>query len=269
MSRWILQHERELRIGFFLSILVLMMFWEILLPRRRLSLSRAKRWSANFLIVVIDTVCVRVLFPAAAVGIALYAQHHQMGLLNHFNVPFGFAVIIAIVLLDLTIYAQHVMFHYVPIFWRFHRMHHVDIDFDVSTGIRFHPVEIILSMLIKSGVILLLGPPAVGVLLFEILLNATSLFNHGNVKLFKFADRIIRAVIVTPDMHRVHHSIVPVETNSNFGFNFSFWDRLFRTYKAQPDAGHKNMSIGLNYFRDPKIAATLWGLLKIPFINKK
>jgi sterol desaturase/sphingolipid hydroxylase (fatty acid hydroxylase superfamily) len=178
-----------------------------------------------------------------------------MGLLNVFQVPYPLAILLSVLALDLAIYLQHLMFHAVPLLWRLHRMHHADLDFDVTTGARFHPVEILLSMLIKFAVILVLGPPAVAVLVFEVLLNATAIFNHGNVRMPARVDAVLRWLVVTPDMHRVHHSANPRETNSNFGFNLPWWDRLFGTYRAQPQAGHDGMTIGIEQFRT---ARDLW-----------
>jgi sterol desaturase/sphingolipid hydroxylase (fatty acid hydroxylase superfamily) len=186
------------------------------------------------------------------------------GLLNQVGVPYPVAVVVSILVLDLVIYLQHLMFHAVPILWRLHRMHHADLDFDVTTGARFHPIEIVLSMLIKFAAIAVLGPPAVAVLVFEVLLNATAMFNHGNVRIPPAWDRVLRWVVVTPDMHRVHHSIEAPETNSNFGFNLPWWDRLFGTYRAQPAAGHEGMTIGIGQFRTGR---DLWldRMLALPF----
>jgi sterol desaturase/sphingolipid hydroxylase (fatty acid hydroxylase superfamily) len=201
--------------------------------------------------VVVDTLALRLLFPTAAVGLALAGEARGWGLLNNVALPSALKVLAAVVLLDLAIYLQHVLFHAVPTLWRLHRMHHADLEFDVTTGVRFHPVEIVLSMGIKLAVVAALGAPAIGVLLFEVLLNATSMFSHGNVGLPEGLDRVLRRVLVTPEMHRVHHSVVPRETNSNFGFNLSVWDRLFGTYRPQPAAGHEAMTIGIEAFRDP------------------
>ena len=228
-----------------------MALWEILAPRRRQAVGRRRRWPGNIGVVVVDTLILRLLFPTAAVGVALLGEARGWGLLNNLQLPGWLAVLATILVLDLAIYLQHVLFHAVPALWRLHRMHHADLEIDVTTGIRFHPVEILLSMLIKIGVVAALGAPAVGVLLFEVILNATSMFNHGNVLLPAPLDRVIRWLLVTPDMHRVHHSIVPAETNSNFGFNLSLWDRLFGTYRPQPAAGHLGMTIGIESFRDP------------------
>jgi sterol desaturase/sphingolipid hydroxylase (fatty acid hydroxylase superfamily) len=210
------------------------------------------RWSNNLALVVIDTIVLRLTFPILAVGLAVMAQERGWGLFNFIDAPAWVAVLASVIILDLVIYLQHVMFHAVPALWRLHRMHHADLDFDVTTGLRFHPIEIVLSMGIKLAMVLVLGPPAVAVLIFEVLLNATAMFNHSNVRLPLVVDRVLRLVMVTPDMHRVHHSILPEETNSNFGFNLPWWDRLLGTYKAQPAAGHDAMTIGIEQFRTPR-----------------
>lgn len=207
------------------------------------------RWTNNLGLVVIDTIVLRLSFPILAVGLAVTAQDLGWGLFNIIAVPGWVAVLVSIVVLDLVIYLQHVMFHAVPALWRLHRMHHADLEFDVTTGLRFHPVEILLSMGIKLVVVLALGPPAIAVLIFEVLLNATAMFNHSNIRLPRLVDRLLRLIVVTPDMHRVHHSVIPEETNSNFGFNLPWWDRLLGTYKAQPKAGHEGMTIGIEHFR--------------------
>jgi sterol desaturase/sphingolipid hydroxylase (fatty acid hydroxylase superfamily) len=245
----ILATEPQLRLVVFLGVLVAMALWEVAAPRRRQEIPRVIRWTNNLGLVVIDTIALRLSFPILAVGLAALAQDRGWGLFNIIAVPGWAAILISIIVLDLVIYLQHVMFHAVPALWRLHRMHHADLEFDVTTGLRFHPVEILLSMGIKLAVVLALGPPAVAVLIFEVLLNATAMFNHSNVRLPTFADRILRLIVVTPDMHRVHHSTLPEETNSNFGFNLPWWDRLLGTYKAQPKAGHEGMSIGIEQFR--------------------
>ncbi len=247
----VLAAEPLIRLGVFAAVLALLMAWELLAPRRSLSVRRWRRWPGNVGVVAIDALLLRILFPTAAVGLALVAEVNGWGLLNLVAVPDWLAILVAIVLLDLIIYAQHVLFHVVPSLWRLHRMHHADLDIDVTTGIRFHPVEILLSMVIKLGAVVVLGAPALGVMIFEVLLNATSMFNHSNIKLTARFDRSLRRILVTPDMHRVHHSILARETNSNFGFNLPWWDHLFGTYRAQPAAGHDAMTIGLTQFRDP------------------
>lgn len=251
MMDYILKYEPSIRLAFFLGVLVAMATWEAVSPRRQLQVSRWKRWPSNLGVAAINTGLLRLLIPAAAVGLAAIGEERGWGLLNNIALPAGGRIVAAVLLLDFAIYLQHVMFHAVPALWRLHRMHHSDIDFDVTTGARFHPGEILLSMAIKLAAVAALGPPAVSVLIFEVLLNATSMFNHGNVRLPGWMDRILRRVVVTPDMHRVHHSVLPNETNSNFGFNLSWWDRLFGTYRAQPRDGQETMTIGLDIFRDP------------------
>jgi len=265
MSDW-LQHESMIRLGCFCSVLLAMMLWEWRQPRRVLSLPRAQRWPANLGIIVVDNLIVRLLFPVLAVGMAELAQAHGWGLLQLLAVPTPLAILIALLLLDLTVYAQHVAFHRLPLLWRLHRMHHSDTDFDVTTALRFHPLEIMLSLLIKLAAVLLLGAPPLAVLLFELILNASAMFNHGNVRLSERLDRGLRWIVVTPDMHRVHHSVHRKETDSNFGFSLSCWDRLFGSYRAQPRDGHDGMRIGLEYFRTAR-AGRLDRLLLQPFLD--
>lgn len=252
MTRFLLTHEVAIRLIAFAGIFGVMALWEQLAPRRHQVVGRWQRWPANIGIVVLDSLLVRLVFPTAAVGVALFAEVHGWGLLHAFGVTGWLTVIASIVVLDLAIYLQHVMLHAVPLLWRLHRMHHTDLEFDVTTGARFHPMEILLSLVIKLGVIVALGAPAVAVLAFEVVLNITSMFNHGNVHLPHRLDRMLRWLLVTPDMHRVHHSWHPDETNSNFGFNLPWWDRLFGTYQAQPRDGQTGMTIGINQFRDPR-----------------
>ncbi|MER2583689.1 MAG: sterol desaturase family protein [Candidatus Competibacter sp.] len=261
----LLHYEPIIRLSCFLGVLLAMMGWEWRWPRRTLSLSRARRWPANLAIILIDSGVLRWLFPVLAVGMAELAENRSWGLFHGLNAPFWLAFVATLLLLDLTIYAQHVAFHKIPLLWRLHRMHHTDLDFDVTTALRFHPLEIALSMLLKLAVVVLLGAPPVAVMLFEVILNATALFNHGNVRLSRKLDRALRWVLVTPDMHRVHHSIHREETDSNFGFNLPWWDRLFGTYRDQPRDGHVGMTIGLEYFRDWR-ATRLDGLLLQPFL---
>ncbi len=249
MSELLLSNEGTFRLAFFLGILIAMAIWELAAPKRRIEIPRVIRWSNNLAVVVLDTIIVRLTFPIVAVGLALLAQENGWGLFNIIDVPIWLAIIVSIAVLDLAIYAQHVVFHAVPVLWRLHRMHHADQAIDVTTGLRFHPVEIILSMGIKLFVVFLLGPPAVAVLIFEVVLNGMAMFNHSNIRLPKKFDAILRLFVVTPDMHRVHHSINPKETDSNFGFNLPWWDRLFGTYIAQPKKGHDDMIIGIEQFR--------------------
>ena len=244
--------EPIIRLSCFLGVLLLMVLWETLTPRRSQVVGRLLRWPNNLGLVVLDTLAVRIVFPFAGVGMAFLAQTHGWGLFNLVPLSAWFAVPAAAILLDLTIYGQHVAFHAVPVLWRLHRMHHADLEFDVTTGLRFHPAEILLSMTIKLAAVAVLGAPPLAALVFEVLLNVTSMFNHGNVRLPHSLDRVLRFVVVTPDMHRVHHSIDRRERDSNFGFNVPWWDRLFGTYRPQPAAGHALMTLGIDRFRDPR-----------------
>jgi sterol desaturase/sphingolipid hydroxylase (fatty acid hydroxylase superfamily) len=264
---WILEHEPVVRLGAFVGVFVVMALWEVLGARRRLSSAKGVRWFSNLGLTVLNTAVVRLLFPTAAVGAAVLAEDRGWGLLNQVSMPAALAVAVAVLFLDLVIYLQHVMFHAVPVLWRLHMVHHADVDFDVTTGLRFHPGEIVLSMLIKLAVVLFLGPPVVAVLIFEVLLNATSMFNHGNVRIASWLDRVMRWFVVTPDMHRVHHSVVVRETNSNFGFNLPWWDRLLGTYRAQPAAGHDAMTIGLEQFQEQRRQTVPW-MIAQPFIGR-
>ncbi len=250
MTELILDNEPAIRLAIFLAVLGSVAAWEALSPRRVRGFSRWRRWPSNFGLVALNTVVVRLLFPAAAIGMAWYAKDNGWGLFNAIEIPAALAVILCVVALDLIIYLQHVMVHAVPALWRLHRMHHADLDFDVTTGARFHPIEIVLSMVIKLAAVVVLGAPPVAVVIFEVVLNATAMFNHGNLRLPLAVDRVLRLVVVTPDMHRVHHSIVPSEANSNFGFNLPWWDRLLGTYRDQPAAGHEAMTIGIAQFRE-------------------
>jgi sterol desaturase/sphingolipid hydroxylase (fatty acid hydroxylase superfamily) len=269
METFVLTHEPAVRLTAFAVVLAAMVIWEVLAPRRPRTLARRQRWPANLGIVVLNTLIVRLLFPAAAIGVSLTAETQGWGLLHRYDVPGWAAVVAGVVVLDLAIYLQHVMFHAVPALWRLHRMHHADLDIDVTTGARFHPVEIVLSMLIKFAVIAALGVPPAAVVLFEVLLNATSMFNHSNVRVASVLEPALRWLVVTPDMHRVHHSIEREETNSNFGFNLSLWDRVFGTYRAQPRAGHQAMTIGIPDFRNAGECNSITGMLAIPFHSGK
>jgi len=256
--------ETSIRFGFFFGIFAVVALWELAAPRRQLTVSKLERWGNNLSIILLDAVMVRLLMPTAAIQVAAAAQQSGWGLLHYFHVPTAPAVLIGLLALDLVIYLQHLMFHAVPLLWRLHMVHHADLDIDVTTGLRFHPIEILISMGIKMAAVAVIGPPLAAVLLFEIILNGTAMFNHGNINLPFFIDRLFRLVVVTPDMHRVHHSVIIRETNSNFGFNFPWWDRVFGTYRAQPAAGHEKMVIGLSQFRDVR-HLTLTRLLILPF----
>jgi sterol desaturase/sphingolipid hydroxylase (fatty acid hydroxylase superfamily) len=267
MREYILGNEAVIRAVFFFGIFIIIALWELMSPRRILSLSKGLRWTNNLGIVFFNTFLLRYLFPMMAVGIAIIAERENWGLLNNVSISSYVKLFLAFLLLDFAIYLQHVMFHTVPLLWRFHRMHHTDLDFDVTTGSRFHPIEIILSMIIKMLIVAALGAPPVAVVIFEVLLNATAMFNHGNIYIPASSDRILRLLIVTPDMHRVHHSVKLKETNSNYGFNFPWWDRLLGTYIAQPEDNHLKMTIGLNQFRESKYLKFHWLLIQ-PFVSK-
>ncbi len=260
--------ETTLRLGFFFGVLIFFALWEFIAPRRKLSVSKSKRWISNLSMVFINSILIRILFPTAAVGVALYTQQHHVGLFNIIHLSHWTTIIASVIILDLVIYLQHVMLHAIPTLWRIHRVHHVDLDIDITTGIRFHPIEIILSLFIKFCAIILIGAPAVSVIIFQILLNITSMFNHSNIYIPYIIDKIIRCITVTPDMHRVHHSDIPHETNCNFGFNLSIWDRIFGTYKAQPQLGHTQMHIGIKTIREERYCMNLWGMLKLPFMKE-
>jgi len=268
LSTWIMDNEKAIRPAVFVGMLVVMGLWEVFAPMRQRSLTRLLRWSNNLGLVVLNTMVVRFLFPAAAVGVAAYVEANNWGLMNYYDIPFVLAVVICVIAQDFIIYLQHVLVHAVPALWRLHRVHHADPDFDMTTGLRFHPIEIILSMLIKFAAIVVLGAPVLAVIIFEVILNAGAMFNHGNIKLPKRMDSLLRWVIVTPDMHRVHHSVEDDEANSNFGFGLTWWDRLFGTYIDQPRQGHTGMKIGIHHYNDPKQVSWLHGMLTLPFRRK-
>ncbi len=269
MDDIVMTHEMLIRLGFFFGVFGAMVAWEFTAPRRaKHPVSRLVRWTNNLGIVVLNSVLLRWLFPAAAVGMAAFVASRGWGIFHVLEAPFWLAVVVSVIALDFVIYLQHVMVHAVPALWRLHRVHHADLDFDVTTGLRFHPIEIILSMLIKFAAIAVLGAPVVAVVIFEVLLNATSMFNHGNVRIPKGVDRMLRWFVVTPDMHRVHHSVEDDETNSNFGFNLPWWDRLLGTYRDQPRAGHQAMTIGIYTYRTARQVSWLPGMLILPFVGK-
>ena len=268
LNDFIVANEMPIRLGFFLGIFAVIALWEWRSPRRRLQTSRAVRWINNLGLVLINTLVVRLAFPAAALGMAVFAGEQGWGLFNYFTVPFWAAVLASVIVMDFFIWLQHVMVHAIPVLWRLHRVHHADMDFDVTTGARFHTLEMLLSLFIKFMVIVLLGPPVVAVLVFEVVLNATAMFNHGNIRIPAGLDRLLRLVLVTPDMHRVHHSVEDDETNSNFGFNLPWWDRLFGTYRDQPRGGHETMQIGIRTYRTDRWCSWLPGMLALPFVGK-
>lgn len=266
MSMNFLSSESATRLGFFFGVLALLALAELLFPRRHNQVAKRLRWSSNLGLVALNTLCLRLLLPAGAVGMAVVAEERGWGLLNNVALPGWLAVAVSVVALDLVIYLQHVLFHAVPALWRLHMVHHADLDFDVTTGVRFHTIEILLSLGIKLAAVAALGCPALGVLIFEVLLNATSMFNHANLRMPGWLDRLLRLLVVTPDMHRVHHSAMVRETNSNFGFNLPWWDFLFGTYRSQPARGHERMTIGLSQFRDERVDRLPW-MLALPFIG--
>ena len=265
IEQFVLTYEPAIRLVCFVGVFVVVALWELAAPRRAPTVSKVVRWGSNLGLVALNTLVLRLLFPMAAVGMAALGVSQGWGLLNHFQVPFWLALPLAVIALDFAIWLQHVMVHAVPILWRLHQVHHADLDYDLTTGSRFHPIEILLSMLIKFATIAVLGPPVLAVAIFEVLLNAMAMFNHGNIRLPAGLDRVLRWFVVTPDMHRVHHSVVHAETNSNFGFNMPWWDRLFGTYRDQPRAGHDGITIGLHGHEDLREVAHLDGMLLMPF----
>jgi len=265
INEFVMAHEKAIRLGAFFGVLAVMGLWETFAPRRAVTVSKPVRWLNNLGLVFFNTALLRLIFPAAAVGMAAFASRQGWGVFNYLDAPAWLAVVVSVVALDFVIYLQHVMMHAVPALWRLHRMHHADLDFDVTTGTRFHPLEMILSMLIKFATIAVLGPPVIAVVIFEVLLSGAAMFNHGNVSLPPALDRVARWIVVTPDMHRVHHSVEDDEANSNFGFNLPWWDRLFGTYRDQPRAGHDGMTIGIHKYRTPGAVTWLPGMLWLPF----
>lgn len=268
INNFITDHEIQIRLGFFFGVFIIMALWELVAPRRKLLVPKLMRWSNNLALVVLNSVVLRLLFPAAAVGMAVFAQGQGWGVFNYYDLPLLLIAVVSVIIMDGIIYLQHVMVHAVPALWRLHRVHHADPDFDVTTGSRFHPLEIILSMLIKFAVIMVLGPPVVAVIIFEVLLNGMAMFNHSNVRLNKTFDKYLRLFVVTPDMHRVHYSVDADETNSNFGFSLPWWDRLFGTYRDQPRKGHEAMIIGIHQYNKPEQVTWLHKMLLLPFIGK-
>lgn len=268
VNEFIMNNEPAIRLAFFFGIFIIMAIWEFIAPRRALTVSKVVRWTNNIGLVFLNSLILRLLFPAAAVGVAAFAAENGWGLLNYYTLPLVLSVVLAVVAMDFIIYLQHVLVHAVPALWRLHRVHHADLDYDLTTGARFHTIEIILSMLIKFATIIVLGPPVVAVVIFEVILNGMAMFNHANVRLPLGLDRVLRMIIVTPDMHRVHHSTEDNEANSNYGFNLSIWDRIFGTYIDQPREGHEKMTIGIHFYRDPKQVSWLPGMLMLPFIGK-
>jgi sterol desaturase/sphingolipid hydroxylase (fatty acid hydroxylase superfamily) len=262
------QSDGLIRLTVFVGVFVVMALVELLWPKRKLVASKRSRWLTNLGISVVGTALLRLMamlaVPIAAIAAAFYAQAQQIGLLNQVAWPEWIKIALSLLVLDLAIWAQHLASHKIPIFWRLHRVHHADRDIDVTTAVRFHPIEIGLSMLWKIAVVMPLGAPPLAVFLFEVILNACAMFNHANIALPSWLDRALRLVVVTPDMHRVHHSVLHREHDSNYGFNLSVWDRLFRTYTAQPEAGHQGMTIGLNPYQSEAPTRFGWSLW-LPF----
>lgn len=267
MLDFIANHEPTIRLSFFLGTLSAVGIWQAFAPKRPPSVSIVWRWLNNFGVTFLNTLLLRFLFPVLAVGLAATAAENSWGILNLMELPIALSIVIAVMVQDLVIYWQHVIFHRVGFLWKFHKMHHADVDYDVSTGARFHPVEILLSMVLKLLVVLLLGPPVVAVIIFEILLSSIAMFNHANAGLPEKIDRFARKFIVTPDMHRVHHSVIRDEHNSNYGFNLPWWDYMFGTYRPQPSAGHDKMTIGLNEYQSHRKQSIFWMLL-LPFAKR-
>ncbi len=269
MSNYFITYQSVVRLVSFLTILIILAIIELIAPRRKLTVAKAYRWTNNLSLVLLNNLALKFIFPVAATGVAWWATNNNIGIINYWHWSGWWIIVLSVVILDFAIYSQHIMFHAVPILWKLHQVHHADLDFDVTTGTRFHTLEIILSMLIKFAVIVLIGVPVIAVVIFEILLNATSMFNHSNISLPLKIDMLLRYCLVTPDMHRVHHSVLVNETNSNFGFNLPWWDHLCGTYQGQPKFGHLKMTIGLSYFREIKTAQRLWSILLMPFITTK
>ncbi|MBV1873355.1 MAG: sterol desaturase family protein [Gammaproteobacteria bacterium] len=263
----IIKNELTIRLAFFFAVFSSVALWESVAPKRVLILPKAFRWVNNLGMTALNSLMLRILFPAAAAGFAVFIDTQGWGVLHNIEINSLSAVVFSVIVLDFAIYLQHVLFHAVPLLWRFHRVHHADLDYDVTTGARFHPLEMVLSMLIKFMVISVLGPPVAAVILFEVLLNVTAMFNHGNIHVPERIDRVLRWFLVTPDMHRVHHSVEEDESNSNFGFSIPWWDRCLGTYRDQPRAGHQKMFIGLLQYRKPEQVNKLLGMLMFPFIK--
>ncbi|MEJ2177290.1 MAG: sterol desaturase family protein [Gammaproteobacteria bacterium] len=264
MNNLIADSEATLRLAAFFLVLITLVCLEFLFPRRKLTLPRTQRWFSNIGISLFNTVFVKLVFPLAGIGAAVLAEQNNWGLFNQVEVSHWLGVMVFLLIFDLTIYLQHRLFHAVPFLWHLHRMHHTDVDYDVTTGNRFHPVSILLSSVIKFVLVILMGAAPIAVLIAEVLLNATSMFNHSNLKLPVGLDRLLRRIIVTPDMHRIHHSVIMSEHSHNFGFNFPWWDRLFGTYQAEPALGHESMQIGIEGFQNRRSANFLWLLIQ-PF----
>ena len=264
---FITQYQVHIRLFFFLSTFLIIAILEYFIPRRTLIISKSKRWFNNIVLIIIDTLTLKILFPFVAIGTSIYASQKGIGLFNILDFSFLSSIILSIILLDFIIYWQHRLFHKIDFFWKFHKVHHSDMDYDLTTALRFHPIEIIISMSIKMFFVLLLGVPLIAIMLFEILLNALAMFNHSNIHIFKPLDKLLRYFLVTPDMHRIHHSIYIQELNSNYGFNISLWDRIFKSYTQEPKKDYKIMTIGLKNLQDEKKTVSIFAILKLPFLH--
>jgi len=265
LNQYIILNESLIRISFFITILLLMSYFEYTIPRKKLLLSKFRRWSNNISIVLINSLLLKLIFASSAISISIYTTKEHIGLLNLIEIPFFFSVVLSIILLDLIIYIQHRLFHEINFFWKFHKVHHSDMDYDVTTGFRFHPIEILISMLIKIVSIFILGVPVFAVVVFEVILSSLALFNHSNIKLPKKLDKNLRYLLVTPDIHRIHHSIYNNELNSNYGFNLSLWDRIFKSYTNKPKDNYKKMTIGLKEFNNKTETVSILSILTLPF----
>ncbi len=262
-----MENEMQIRLISFISILSVIAIWEVAAPRRKLTVNKGIRWLNNGSIILLNTLIVRLALPILPVLLAVKLSNHGSGLFNMLEIPLYLKVFFSIIIMDLILYLQHAMFHAMPLFWRLHMVHHADLDLDVTTALRFHPIEILLSTGLKLAIVMVLGPPAVAVMIFEIILNGAAMFHHGNIKLPSAFDRILRKLIITPDMHRIHHSVIIRETNSNFGFNIAWWDYIFGTYRAQPMNLHENMPIGLMQYRKTG-DMNFFKLMALPFIGE-
>ncbi|MCB0389804.1 MAG: sterol desaturase family protein [Bdellovibrionales bacterium] len=269
MDQFLQENVLIISLSVFITVLFIMALWEVLGPKRPRRVKKSKRWFNNFALIFLNTLILRFLMPISLIALALFSQERGWGVFNYTDWPLALEVVLAFVFFDFAIYLQHVLVHAVPLLWRLHQVHHADMDLDVTSGARFHTLEMILSMLIKYSLVVMIGPPILAVVIFEVVLNAAAMFNHSNVKMPELVDKILRWIIVTPDMHRIHHSTKVVETNSNFGFNLPWWDRIFGTYIANPQLGQEKMNIGLNYVSDEEEASTLWGMLKMPFTQNQ
>jgi sterol desaturase/sphingolipid hydroxylase (fatty acid hydroxylase superfamily) len=267
LESYIIQNEPTIRMAFFVSIIILMSSLEYIIPTRELLISKAKRWFHNIGLVFFNSILLRILFPTAVIGVSVYANNNNIGLFNLLELSTFVSIVLSIFILDFIIYFQHRFFHTIDFFWKFHKVHHCDMDYDLSTGFRFHPIEIVFSMCIKMFFVLILGVPIVAVLIFEILLSTLAVFHHSNIHIPNKIDKILKLFIVTPNMHRIHHSINYEELNSNYGFNLTIWDRMFKTYTSKPSNAYSKMKIGLKNFQDEKKTVSILAMLKIPFIS--